>query len=48
MVTTGVVVVACGGVMKVQREERHLGKRKKKMNKEKRHREERVEVRMPN
>ena len=29
MVTTGVVVVACGGVMKVQREERHLGKRKK-------------------
>ena len=30
MVTTGVVVVACGGAMKVQWEKRTLGKKKKK------------------
>ena len=47
MVTTGVVVVACGGAMKGQGEERALGKGKK-MKKEKRQREEWVGVRMPN
>ena len=47
MVTTGVVVVACGGVIKVQWEGRTLGKGKK-MKKEKRQRAESVGVRMPN
>ena len=42
METTGVMVAACGGAMKGQWEERALGKREKKMKKEKRQREEQV------